>query len=189
MIDLSPEAIEQAEAKMREILTLLGHDTEREGLIDTPRRYVKFMSTFTSYPEPNFTTFSSEDYDQMIVVREIQFYSLCEHHLVPFFGKANVAYIPDRKIVGLSKIPRLVRFYAQGLQNQERITKQVATRLQSVLAPKGVAVNLRATHLCMCMRGVESHGAETTTTALEGAFKDDLNAREEFLSQLSKKPL
>ena len=145
----------KAEDLVRELLKELGEDPTREGLQDTPRRYVKFLREFLNPPAFNFTTFTNEGNDQMVVQGPIPFYSLCEHHMAPFFGHAFVAYIPDKKLVGLSKLARCVDLYANRLQNQERITTQVAARLQEELEPHGVAVLMRAQHLCMEMRGVK----------------------------------
>lgn len=166
----------------KEILKHLGEDVEREGLRETPQRYIKFMTEFLKSENYNFTTFDAESSDEMIIQTNIPFYSLCEHHVAPFFGTANVAYIPNGKIVGLSKLARTVDFYANRLQNQERITTQIAERIQSELDPKGVAVSLKAQHLCMCMRGVKKYDTWTTTSKLLGIFKDDDKARNEFLS-------
>lgn len=169
-----------AEWHFQQILKLLGEDVKREGLIDTPKRYVKFMREFLSPPEFQFTTFDGEDTDEMIIQTNIPFYSLCEHHTAPFFGTATVAYIPNGKILGLSKLSRVVDLYANRFQNQERITTQVADRLTTELNPKGVAVSLKAQHLCMCMRGVKKHDTWTITTKLTGIFKEG-EARNEFL--------
>ncbi len=158
-------------------------DPNREGLKDTPKRYVKFMSEFHNHEkEFNMTVFDSEGMDQMIVEVNIPFYSLCEHHLAPFFGTACIAYIPKDKIVGLSKLPRVLDFYARNFQNQERITKQVAKKLWDELNPRGVAVILKAQHLCMSMRGIKKHGVETITSEMLGTFREDLNCRNEFLT-------
>jgi GTP cyclohydrolase I len=140
------------------------------------------MKEFLTPKEFNFTTFNAEGTDEMIIQTNIPFYSLCEHHIAPFFGFANVAYIPNEKIVGLSKIARTVDLYSNKLQNQERITTQIAERLINELNPKGVAVSLKAQHLCMNMRGVKKHDTWTITSKLLGAFKDDDKARTEFLS-------
>lgn len=157
-------------------------DSQREGLRDTPKRYIKFLEEFLT-PEPFlFTTFDSEGMDEMITQSNIPFYSLCEHHLAPFFGTAIVAYIPNKKIVGLSKIARTVDLYARAFQNQERLTMQIANRLQSELDPVGVAVQIKAQHLCMAMRGIKKHDTHTITTRLTGAFKDDGKCRNEFLN-------
>lgn len=163
------------------ILEYLGQDPNREGLRDTPKRYIKFMKEFLTPKEFNFTTFDAEGTDEMIIQTNIPFYSLCEHHIAPFFGVADVAYIPDGKIVGLSKLARTVDLYANGLQNQERITTQIAERLMTELNPKGVAVHMKAQHLCMCMRGVKKHDTWTSTSKLTGMFKTDDKARNEFL--------
>jgi GTP cyclohydrolase IA len=155
---------------------------DREGLKETPKRYIKFLKEFLTPQEFNFTAFDAEGADEMIIQTKIPFYSLCEHHIAPFFGVANVAYIPNNKIVGLSKLARVVDLYANRLQNQERITTQIAERLMKELNPKGVAVSMKAQHLCMCMRGVKKHDTWTTTSKMVGVFKDDLNCRTEFLN-------
>jgi GTP cyclohydrolase I len=174
----------EAEKHFREILIHLGEDPNREGLIDTPKRYIKFLKEFLSPKDFNFTTFTNEETDEMIVQKNIPFYSLCEHHIAPFFGTGCIAYIPDGKIVGLSKLARTLDLYANRLQNQERITTQIAERLMNELNPKGVAVSLNAQHLCMCMRGVKKHDTFTTTTKLLGVFKTNDAARNEFLSYI-----
>lgn len=156
-------------------------DINREGLEDTPKRYIKFLREFLSPPEFNFTTFDAEGTDEMIIQKNIPFYSLCEHHIAPFFGVAHIAYIPNKKIVGLSKLSRTLDLYARRLQNQERITAQIANRLMKELKPLGVGVILSAQHLCMAMRGVKKHNTTTTTSKLLGVFKKDLNCRNEFL--------
>jgi GTP cyclohydrolase I len=170
-----------AEWHFQQILKELGEDVSREGLIETPKRYVKFMREFLEPKEFNFTTFDAEGTDEMILQTNIPFYSLCEHHTAPFFGVAHVAYIPDKKIVGLSKLARTVDLYANRFQNQERITTQIAERLMKELEPKGVAVSLKAQHLCMCMRGVKKHDTWTITNKLLGVFHDG-NVRQEFLN-------
>lgn len=173
---------EDAENNFRRILEYLGEDPTREGLLDTPKRYVKFMKQFLDKEDFNFTAFANEGTDEMVIQKDIHFFSLCEHHTAPFFGKAHVAYIPGEKIVGLSKLARTVKHYAERFQNQERITTQIAERLEKELAPKGVAVMLEAKHLCMEMRGVKTHDTSTITTKLTGAFKDNHDTRNEFLS-------
>jgi GTP cyclohydrolase I len=173
-----------AEDNFRSILTYLGEDITREGLKDTPKRYIKFLEEFLKPQEFNFTTFNAEGTDEMIVQTNIPFYSLCEHHIAPFFGYANVAYIPDKKIVGLSKLARAVDLYANRFQNQERITTQIADRLMKELSPKGVAVSLKAQHLCMCMRGVKKHDTWTITTKLLGNFKSNPEVKQEFLKYI-----
>jgi GTP cyclohydrolase I len=175
-------AVNTAEWHFEQILKQLGEDTSREGLLDTPERYIKFMREFLSKKEFSFTSFDAEGTDEMIIQKNIPFYSLCEHHTAPFFGTANVAYIPDGKIVGLSKLARCVDLYSNGFQNQERITSQIAERLNNELNPKGVAVVIKAQHLCMAMRGIKKHDTWTITSKMLGSFKDDLNCRNEFLS-------
>jgi GTP cyclohydrolase I len=175
--------LNSAEWHFQQILEQLGEDTSREGLIETPKRYVKFMREFLEPKDFNFTTFDAEGTDEMIAQTNIPFYSLCEHHTAPFFGVATIAYIPDKKIVGLSKLARTLDFYANRFQNQERITTQVAERLIKELDPKGVAVSLKAQHLCMCMRGVKKHDTWTITSKLLGAFKEG-EARNEFLKYI-----
>jgi GTP cyclohydrolase I len=174
--------INSAEWHFQQILKQLGEDISREGLIETPKRYIKFMSEFLEPKEFNFTSFEAEGTDEMIIQTNIPFYSICEHHTAPFFGVANVAYIPNKKIVGLSKLARTVDLYANRFQNQERITTQIAERIHNELNPKGVAVTLKAQHLCMCMRGVKKHDTWTQTSKMIGVFKDDLNCRNEFLA-------
>lgn len=173
--------INTPEWHFQQILKHFGEDINREGLKETPKRYIKFLKEFLEPKLFNFTTFDAEETDEMIVQTDIPFYSLCEHHTAPFFGTANVAYIPNGKIVGLSKLARTVDLYANKFQNQERITTQIAERLQTELNPKGVAVTLKAQHLCMCMRGVKKHDTWTLTSKMLGVFKDDDKARNEFL--------
>lgn len=168
------------------LLEVLGEDPTREGLLDTPKRVLKFYREFLSVPEFNFTTFDSEGYDEMIVQKNIPFFSLCEHHMAPFFGTATVAYIPDKKIVGLSKLARTVKLYAGNLQNQERITSQVADRLEKELNPIGVAVILEARHFCMEMRGVKTTNTTTTTSKLTGVFRNP-EVRAELMAIVNNK--
>lgn len=167
---------------IKQLLVEIGENPDREGLKDTPKRVMKFYNEFLNPPEFNFTVFDSEGYDEMIIQKDIPFFSLCEHHLAPFFGYATIGYIPNGKIVGLSKLARTVETYSRRLQNQERITHQIAERLQNELHPVGVAVTLNARHLCMEMRGVRTHDVFTRTTKLIGAFKDKPEVREEFLN-------
>lgn len=173
---------------IRELLKKLGENPDREGLAGTPRRvaesFIQMTEGYREDPRKIITAFSKEKYDEMIVVKNIEFYSLCEHHLLPFFGKVSVGYIPGKKIIGLSKIPRLVNIFARRLQNQERMTLQIADTLNDLLKPKGVGVIVTAAHLCTRMRGVEKESAEMVTSALTGIFKKDPRTREEFL-QLS----
>ena len=174
--------INSSEWHFQQILKQLGEDTNREGLIETPKRYIKFMREFLEPKEFNFTSFDAEGTDEMILQTNIPFYSLCEHHTAPFFGFASVAYIPNKRIVGLSKLARTIDLYANRFQNQERITTQIAERIQKELNPKGVAVTLKAQHLCMCMRGVKKHDTWTVTNKLIGIFKDEGKARNEYLN-------
>jgi GTP cyclohydrolase IA len=172
---------------VRKMLVQLGEDPNREGLRRTPERFEKALRFLTSGyrqdPEKllNGAMFTV-CYDEMVVVRDIEVYSLCEHHLLPFFGKCHVAYIPSKKVVGLSKIARLVNMYARRLQIQERLTSQVAKAIQEKLSPQGVGVIIEARHLCMVMRGVEKQHSSATTSAMLGAFRDDKQTRDEFLS-------
>lgn len=176
--------LEDAARAAKELLRALDQDVEREGLLDTPKRVAKFYNEFLNAPAFNFTVFDSEGYDEMIVQKNIPFFSLCEHHMAPFFGVAHVAYIPNKKIVGLSKLARTVELYSHNLQNQERITNQVAQRLQDELNPLGVAVVITARHFCMEMRGVKTHDVNTTTNRLIGAFKDNHDTRAEFFESI-----
>jgi GTP cyclohydrolase I len=174
------------EALVRRELELLGEDPDREGLLRTPARVARSLKWMTqgygsSAKEVVGNGIFKEEHDNMIMVRDIEVYSLCEHHMLPFFGKAHVAYIPNGKIVGLSKIPRIVDVYAQRLQVQERLTEQIAEGLCSVLDPAGVGVVIEAYHLCMMMRGVQKQNSKTITSSLRGAFREDPKTRDEFL--------
>ncbi len=157
-------------------------DPAREGLRQTPKRYQRFLEDFTTPAPFHPTTFASEGYDEMILQTDIPFYSLCEHHLVPFFGTGVIAYIPNKRIIGLSKLARTLEHFSRRLQNQERITSQVADYLLDTLEPKGVGVILHARHLCMEMRGVRKPGTQTTTSSLRGCFKTRSQTRNEFLA-------
>ncbi len=170
-----------AEDSVARLLQAFGEDVTREGLQDTPKRYVKFFKEFLNPPQWNCTSFESEGYDEMIVQTNIPFHSLCEHHIAPFFGYGNIAYIPNKRIVGLSKLARTLETFSRRLQNQERITTQVAEFLQNELDAKGIAVVLKAKHMCMEMRGVKKHDTWTTTSKLIGVFKEDHKVRDEFL--------
>src|SRR5262245_40857245 len=176
--------IRQAETRdvVRALLVTLGQDVTREGLAQTPDRVARFYQEYlTPRPLCDVTTFDAEGADEMIVLRGVPFYSLCEHHLLPFFGTATVGYIPAGRIVGLSKVPRIVRHFARGLMNQERLANSVAACLVDTLHPKGAGVILHGRHLCMEMRGVAIAGSVTTTSALRGVMLDDERARREFL--------
>ena len=185
------ETTRSLSAHYREILSLLGEDAEREGLLKTPERVAKAMQFFTQgyhcNPEEILkSALFKQDYKEMIVVKDIEIYSLCEHHLVPFFGKAHVAYIPDGTIVGLSKIPRVVEAFARRLQIQERLTEQVATAIEKEAHAEGVGVVFRCRHLCMMMRGVEKQNSEMVTSAMLGSFREDEKVRAEFLSLIGR---
>jgi GTP cyclohydrolase I len=171
---------------IEQLLQELGEDPSREGLARTPERVEKALKFLTSGYEQNVQDVLNdalfvEEYDEMVVVKDIDFVSLCEHHLLPFIGKAHVAYMPDRKIVGLSKIPRLVEMFSRRLQVQERLTTQVAGTLNDVLQPRGVAVVMEAVHLCMVMRGVEKQNSKAVTSAMLGAFRVRPETRAEFM--------
>jgi GTP cyclohydrolase IA len=175
---------------VRKMLTLIGEDPNREGLRRTPERFEKAFRYLTSGyrqdPEKllNGAMFSV-CYDNMVVVKDIELYSLCEHHLLPFFGKCHVAYIPNKKVVGLSKIARLVNMFARRLQIQERLTSQIAKAIQDRLSPEGVGVVIEARHLCMVMRGVEKQHSSAMTSAMLGAFRENKQTRDEFLSRIN----
>ena len=179
-----------------DLLKAVGEDPEREGLKNTPdrvaRMYTELLSGYSMDPERiiNGALFNI-NYDEMVLVRDIEFYSLCEHHMLPFIGRAHVAYLPAGKVIGLSKIPRIVDMYARRLQVQERMTRQIADILQATLEPQGVAVVVEGMHLCSMMRGVKKHDARMTTSAMHGAFRANLATRQEFLDNISRgaKPL
>lgn len=170
----------EVEANVKRVIQYFDNGN-REGLKDTPKRYVKFLREFLSPAEFNFTTFDAEGTDEIVLVKDIEFHSLCEHHLAPFFGKGHVAYIPNKRIVGISKLARCLDWYARGMQNQERITKQVAERLMHELDPIGVAVILEAHHTCMSMRGIKKQQSMTVTSCMKGIFKTEINARNELM--------
>lgn len=168
------------------ILQIAGEDITREGLRETPKRYEAFLTDFLSPPEFNPTVFDSEGYDEMVVQVGIPFYSLCEHHLLPFYGEAAVCYIPNKHIIGLSKLARTVEYFSRRLQNQERITHQVADYLEKTLSPKGVGVILSARHFCMEMRGVRRTNVSTKTSSLRGVCKTKQQTRSEFIALVSQ---
>ena len=174
------------EPLIRELLKELGEDPNREGLERTPARVAKALEYLTSgyrtgIDEVLNAALFTEEYDEMVVVKDIDFYSLCEHHMLPFFGKCHIAYMPSRKIVGLSKMPRLVEMFSRRLQVQERLTTQIAQTINEVLQPRGVAVVMEALHMCMLMRGVEKQNSKALTSAMLGAFRDRPETRAEFM--------
>jgi GTP cyclohydrolase I len=174
-------------AGMKETLRLLGEDPGREGLVKTPQRWEKAMQYLTSGYQTNLAkivngALFSVDFDEMVVVKNIEFFSLCEHHLLPFYGKIHVAYLPKDKVVGLSKIPRIVDMFARRLQLQERLTQQVAGAITEAIAPRGVGVLCEAQHFCMMMRGVEKQHSGAVTSTMLGAFRKNKATRDEFLS-------
>lgn len=182
------QAIENA---VRKILEALGENPQRDGLKYTPKRvarmYAELLNGYHIDPVAmvNGALFNIQ-YDEMVIVRDIEFFSLCEHHMLPFMGRVHVAYLPDGKVIGLSKIPRIVDMYAHRLQVQERMTRQIADFLRDLLHPQGVAVVVEAMHLCSMMRGVKKHNARMTTSAMHGAFRANLATRQEFLDNISR---
>jgi len=181
----------QIEDLIKELLLAIGEDPEREGLIKTPQRVAEMFAELTSgyhiSPEEvvNGAIFTVK-YDEMVLVKDIEFYSLCEHHILPFFGKAHVGYIPDGKVIGFSKIPRIVDLFAHRLQLQERMTEQIADFLMEVLQPQGVGVVIEGFHLCMAMRGVRKQEARMVTSAMKGIFRRDARTRAEFLELIGQ---
>ena len=188
---MNGDNLEKIESIILDLLKEIGEDPEREGLQKTPHRVAKSWTTFAKgykqTPEEVVgDAVFNEQCDEVVAVKDIDFFSLCEHHLLPFKGVAHVGYLPEKKIIGLSKIPRIVDIYARRLQVQERLTQQVADALQDVLSPKGVAVVIEAEHLCMQMRGVEKKSSFMITSAVRGAFRENNKTREEFLSIIGK---
>lgn len=181
----------EVQSAVRQILEAVGEDADRDGLKRTPERiarmYAELLSGYHIDPKElvNEALFEVK-YDEMVLVRDIEFYSLCEHHMLPFIGRAHVAYIPAGKVIGLSKIPRIVDMYARRLQVQERMTRQIADFIRDLLHPQGVAVVVEAIHLCMSMRGVQKHNARMTTSAMHGAFRANPPTRQEFLDNISR---
>jgi len=183
---LTDEQEVEFEGMVRRQLELMGENPEREGLLRTPMRVARSMAWLTrGYRQTAESAVGegvfAEAHDHMVMVRDIEMYSLCEHHLLPFFGKVHIAYIPDGRILGLSKLPRLVEVFARRLQVQERLTGEIAQAVEDVIAPRGVGVVIEAMHLCMMMRGVEKQNSKTITSALLGSFRDDAKTRDEFL--------
>jgi GTP cyclohydrolase I len=186
--------LKHTEKIISELLLEIGEDSQREGLLSTPKRVAKAYEFLTSGYQKNIeevlnNAIFTEKYDEMVLVKNIDFYSLCEHHMLPFYGKVHVAYIPNGKIVGLSKIPRIVDVFARRLQVQERMTQQIADTIEKYLHPIGVAVVSEAYHMCMMMRGVEKQNSSATSSAMHGVFKDDSKTRSEFLNLISNKNL
>ena len=182
------------ETLISKLIVELGEDPEREGLLNTPKRVSEAYEFLTSGYSKDIQdalngAIFTEKYDEMVLVRNIDFYSLCEHHMLPFYGKVHVAYIPDGKIIGLSKIPRIVEIFARRLQVQERMTQQIADTINKYIQPKGVAVVSEAVHMCMMMRGVEKQNSSATASAVHGLFKEDARTRTEFLNLISMKIL
>ena len=185
---------EKVKKLIYDLLKNIGEDPKREGLLDTPQRVADAYEFLTSgyhkkIEEVMNDALFNEKYDEMVLVKNIDFYSLCEHHMLPFYGKVHVAYIPNGKIIGLSKIPRIVDVFARRLQVQERMTQQIADTLEHYLQPRGVAVVSEAFHMCMMMRGVEKQNSSATASAVHGDFKDDPRTRSEFLNLISHKNL
>ncbi len=183
--------LQRMEEIVHELLGLLGEDVEREGLLKTPKRVAHSLKYLTQGYRQDIhkilnNAIFNEPYDEMVVVKDIEIFSLCEHHLLPFYGKAHVAYIPNGKIIGLSKIPRVVEVYAKRLQVQERLTSQIAECLMEFLKPRGVGVVIEALHLCMAMRGVEKRTSYTITSAMLGSFRTSDRVRQEFLSLIGR---
>ena len=187
----SENAAEEIASLYGRILALLGEDPERDGLQGTPKRVAHALRFLTSGYRQNLdkvinAAYFSVAYDEMIIVKDIEVFSLCEHHLLPFFGKCHIAYIPNQKVVGLSKLPRLVNFYARRLQLQERLSSQIAQAIWEKLEPQGVGVIVEARHLCMLMRGVEKQHSTAITSAMLGSFRDNPQTRQEFLALVQK---
>ncbi len=193
LLDTTPETATQLETAelVTKMLTLLGEDTNRDGLVRTPMRVAKSLEFLTSGHRMTLADAVGDalfdvEYSEMVIVKDIDFYSLCEHHMLPFYGKAHVAYLPKNKVVGLSKLPRIVDMFARRLQVQERMTQEIANAVKEAVDPHGVAVVIEASHMCMMMRGVQKQNSLTTSSAMLGTFKDDAKTRTEFLTLLGR---
>jgi len=181
---------EEKEVVIKQLLQIIGENSDREGLLKTPHRVVKmFDEIFSGYnkkPEDILTTFAADGYDQIVLLKDIELYSMCEHHMLPFVGKAHVAYIPNKRVIGISKLARLVEIYSRRLQIQERIGDQVTTALMQFLQPKGAACIIEAQHMCMRMRGVQKQNSTMVTSSMQGVFRSDLAARQELMRLINK---
>src|SRR6266404_3629585 len=192
VVKMMPQQESSIAPRMREVLTLLGEDPTREGLVKTPERLEKAMRFITSGYQTNLEEIVNGAIfhvkcDEMVVIKDIEFFSTCEHHLLPFFGKMHVAYLPKDKVLGLSKIPRIVDMFARRLQLQERLTQQVAEAIHDVISPRGVGVLCEARHFCMMMRGVEKQEASTVTSTMLGSFRSQKATRDEFLALVGRR--
>src|SRR5580700_5160157 len=192
---LEPEGLKEfsTEEMYRELLRRMGEDPGRDGLLATPSRVEKSMAHLTKgyHEDPNQLlrgALFDVDYDEMVIVKDVEMFSLCEHHMLPFFGKVHVAYIPNGKVIGLSKVPRLIELFSRRLQIQERLTTQIAETIQKVIEPQGVGVVIEARHLCMMMRGVEKQHSAAVTSSMLGCFRSEEETRSEFLSLIRQRP-